>query len=100
MAAGVVSARGRAARRDKTETAIIAALRKIGVRVFLISGRGLPDLLCFYRGRWSVLEVKSKGGRLTDAQKNTRVLAPFPVVETVDQAFAAIGVSRGAGIQP
>lgn len=82
----------RNAKRDGTEQAIIRALRKVGVQVFLISGRGLPDLLTFHRGQWGVLEVKVKGGRLTDAQKNTRVLAPFPVVTNVEEAMKAVGL--------
>lgn len=79
---------GQTRRRDTTEARIVQALRKIGVQVFPISGRGVPDLLLFFRGRWSVLEVKSPGGRLTDAQKNTRVLAPFPVVSSIPEAVA------------
>jgi Holliday junction resolvase len=79
---------GQQRKRDTSEAQIVKALRKIGVQVFAISGRGVPDLLTFHRGRWGVIEVKTKGGRLTDAQKNTRVLAPFPVVETVDEAIA------------
>ena len=82
----------RNAKRDTTEKTIVKDLRKAGVQVFLVSGRGLPDLLTHFRGRWLPLEVKRKGGRLTDAQKNTRVLAPFPVVENSDQAFKAIGL--------
>jgi hypothetical protein len=83
------------AKRDGTERRIIQALRKVGVQVFPISGegRGLPDLLLFHRGRWSVLEVKaSKKSRLTDAQLNTRVTAPFPVVCTVEEALALFQV--------
>jgi hypothetical protein len=56
----------------------------------------LPDLLLFHRGRWSVLEVAcrkaSKKSRLTDAQLNTRVTAPFPVVCTVEEALALFQV--------
>jgi Holliday junction resolvase len=80
------------ARRDGTERRIIQALRKVGVQVFPMSGRGLPDLLLFHRGRWSVLEIKTKGGRLTDAQKNTRVTAPFPIASTVEEALALFQV--------
>lgn len=83
---------GQNRKRDTTERAIVAALRKAGVQVWPMSGRGLPDLLTHHRGRWLPLEVKTKGGRLTDAQKNTRVLAPFPVVETVEEAFREVGI--------
>ena len=31
--------------------------------------RGIPDLLCWYRGRSFVIELKVKGGRLSKEQK-------------------------------
>ena len=85
-------------KRDGNEKAVVAALRKLGVQVWRISGAGVPDLLCHYRGRWSVIEVKKKRGRLTDAQLNTRALAWFPVIESVEQALALFGIAdRGPG---
>lgn len=48
----------RAARRDKQEPSIIAALRAAGVAVYQVNGDGAPDLLCSVRGRLELLEVK------------------------------------------
>jgi Holliday junction resolvase len=85
---------GQVRKRDWNEPAIVDALRAIGVRVWRLSGPGLPDLLTHYRGIWSVIEVKKPRGKLTDAQCNTRALAHFPVVETIDQALALFQVKR------
>jgi len=58
----------RAARRDANEGEIVAALRAHGVRVFLVSDGGFPDLACLWRGAWHLLEVKTRTGALTPAQ--------------------------------
>lgn len=87
---------GQARKRDWNEPDIVEALRKIGVRVWRLNGAGIPDLLCHHKGKWSVIEVKKPRGKLTDAQCNTRALAPFPVVESVEQALQLFGVSAGA----
>lgn len=84
---------GQSRKRDENEAEIVKALRKAGAVVWRLSGPGLPDLLLHYRGRWHVMEVKRpKQGRLTDAQCNTRALAPFPVVESPEQALQAVGL--------
>lgn len=54
--------------RDKSEAAIVEALRAVGWRVWSVSGSGLPDLLILRRGVLKMLECKSKGGRLTTTQ--------------------------------
>lgn len=90
----------RAAKKDWNQGAIVDALRAIGVTVFVLNAEGLPDLLTHdIRGRacsmgcaWLPIEVKRPRGKLTPAQKGTRSIAPFPVVETVDQALALFGV--------
>ena len=92
----------RAAHRDKSEKPIVAALRAVGAHVFLLSGKGVPDLLVFFQGRWTPLEVKTpkmeragKGGRkaeLTAAQQVTIAQAPYAVVESVAEALAAVGI--------
>ena len=50
----------RAAKVDANQVAIVAALRKIGANVLHLHqlGKGVPDLLVFYRGRTMMLEVK------------------------------------------
>jgi Holliday junction resolvase len=49
----------RAAKRDDNEGEIVAALRKAGAVVRIITqGDGLPDLLVGYQGRTILMEVK------------------------------------------
>lgn len=75
-------------RRDAIEPAIIETLRAHGVQTWQVGGRGLPDLLCWHRGRPTVLEVKSGNARLSAVQ--ARADAPWPVVRTVDAAVEAV----------
>lgn len=56
-------------RRDQTEPAIVDYLRKRGCMVTRVSGRGTPDLLCGYVGRWFLVEVKAGSGKPTLAQE-------------------------------
>lgn len=89
----------RAAHRDKAEKPIVAALRAVGAHVLQLSGKGVPDLLVYFRGTWTPLEVKTpKAERMngtldpfTDAQRELMAKAPYPVVETPDAALLAIG---------
>ena len=76
-------------KRDAIEPAIIEALRGRGVTTWQVGGRGLPDLLCWYRGAPVVLEVKSGAqGRLSRVQAHLD--APWPVVRTVEDAVEAV----------
>ena len=56
-------------KRDKNEREIIDALAGHGVKSWQLSARGLPDLLCLKDGRLFLVEVKGKGGKLTEAQR-------------------------------
>ncbi len=56
-----------AARSDASQPQIVAALRAAGVSVWVI--KWPVDLLCGFHGRSIALEVKEKGGRLTDDQR-------------------------------
>ena len=90
-----------AARVDANQQQIVAALRKAGVFVQILSavGEGVPDLLCAYDGRWLLLEVKDSAKPLS-AQALTKVqikwhetakqYAPVYVVNSVAQAMQAI----------
>jgi hypothetical protein len=75
-------------RRDAIEPAIIEALRARGALTWQVGGRGLPDLLVWYRNQPVVLEVKSGNARLSAVQ--ARADAPWPVVRTVDAAVEAV----------
>lgn len=83
-----------AARRDENEAEIVQALTRVGAVVFRIDSPG--DLLVRFRGAWTVLEIKRRGGKLTPAQIESRIRTgqdprAIPVVETVDAALVAIG---------
>lgn len=55
---------------DANQQEIIDTLRQCGAFVFDLHGvgRGCPDLLVAWHGRWMLCEVKSKDGRLTPEQ--------------------------------
>jgi hypothetical protein len=94
-----------AARADRNQPEIVAALRAVGVSVQPLHtiGRGIPDLLCSFGSRTFLIEIKDptkpKSDRqLTDAQKKWHAEWPgeIYVVETVDEALAAAGVKLAA----
>ena len=81
----------RAAKRDGNEPAIIAALERVGCRVWRISSTAGPDLLVLTRkGSWLPVEIKNPAGlnRLTPAQRAAD--APWPVVRSANEARAAV----------
>lgn len=80
------------ARRDSNEGAIVDALKAIGVQVERVNSPGFPDLACWRWGddRVTLVEVKTRTGRLTEAQQRARV--PSTVVRTVDEALRLFGV--------
>lgn len=82
----------RRARRDANETAIVNALKAIGVCVHRVNSDSLPDLLTHFRGVWTPVEVKVKGGTLTPGQVDTYQQSPFPIVSSVAEALALFGV--------
>ncbi len=91
-------------RRDQNERAIVRALEKAGALVFQVSEAGLPDLLTYFRGRWLPVEIKRErlrrslsdrhGKSLTPSQCATYAVAPFPIVQTPEEALKAIGALR------
>lgn len=100
-----------AARVDDNHADIVKALHRIGVYVIDCShvGSGFPDLLCAYRGCWTLIEIKDgqkspSRRKLTPAQTvfHAEALAKgckVHVVESVDQAIrllSSIGVRRVA----
>jgi hypothetical protein len=86
---------------DANQGDIVQALRKVGAVVVLLTvlGDGIPDLLVGFRGETFLLEVKTAKGRLEEAQEvfiATWRGRPVRVVRTVDEAFAAIGLTARA----
>lgn len=82
-----------AAKRDKTESSIIAALRDCGATVAPISGAGVGDLIVGFRGQNFLIECKTKRGKLTEAQVKFREnwQGQYAVCRTDIQALEAIG---------
>lgn len=92
-----------AARADRNQPEIVAALRKVGVVVQPLHtiGRGIPDLLCTFGGRTFLVEIKDptkpKSDRqLTPTQRKWHAEWPgeIHVVETVDEALSAANIKK------
>jgi hypothetical protein len=81
----------RAAKVDRNQSQIVAALRKIGASVEPIHavGGGVPDLLVGFRGRTLLMEVKSEDGTLTDDQARWHLSwrGQKAIVRNVDEAL-------------
>jgi len=80
----------RAARQDNNHHELVEALKKIGARCFYI--KEPVDLVVGFRGRSILLEVKSPGKPLTQAQEE--FFATWPgeayLCHTVDEAINAV----------
>jgi hypothetical protein len=81
---------------DSNHAEIADALRGVGASVQSLApvGRGVPDLLCWFRGELHLLEVKS-GPRepLTPDEVNWHVRwrGHVHVVRSVEEALRAVG---------
>ena len=84
------------ARTDKNQAEIVFALRQAGAKVLPLHqiGNGCADLLVGFRGRLLLMEVKSKGGRLTSDELffYDNWMEYMVVVYSIDDALKAIGV--------
>lgn len=91
----------RAAKIDRNQPEIVAALRKVGATVQSLAGVGVgcPDLLCGFRGATFLLEVKDgekapSARELTPDQIEWHINwrgGPCQVVNDVAEALVAIG---------
>jgi hypothetical protein len=90
----------RAAKVDRNQAEIVAALRKAGATVQLLHavGKGCPDMLVGFRGKNFMLEVKDwklapSQKRLNDAQVEWHAgwKGQVAKVEDADAALAVIG---------
>ena len=84
----------RAAKVDKNQAEIVAALRQAGVQVQSLAaiGRGVPDLLCSRAMRVWLIEVKDGKGDLTPAQRAWHALWPVHVVRSPEEALRVVGL--------
>lgn len=90
----------RAAKVDANQEQVVAALRYAGAQVQSLAaiGKGVPDLLCSFRGNLFLLEVKD-GSKSPSRQKLTADQqtwhqtwgAVIEVVNSPEQALRAIG---------
>ena len=95
----------RAAKIDENQPEIVDALRKIGALVTILSavGNGVPDLVVWYRGLWTMLEVKDgakppSARKLTGDQERWHAVhrdARVYVVTSAEEAIAAITHPEG-----
>lgn len=81
---------------DQNHAPIVAALRKVGAEVIELARYGLsPDVLCLFRGRMILLEIKVPGGSLEESQRKLLDAGwPLVVVRSIDEALDAIGAVR------
>lgn len=93
----------RAAKVDRNQAEIVAALRKVGATVTDTSkvGNGFPDLTVGFRGKTYLMEVKD-GSKPPSARELTADQiewhiewrgGPCAVVNSVDEALAFIGAT-------
>ncbi len=95
----------RAAKIDDNQAEIVDALRKLGVSVWSTAalGKGFPDLVCGYRGKNYLFEVKD-GAKPLSARKLTEDEARFfgswngqvNVIESIDDALIFLGLSNAS----
>jgi len=80
----------RAAKVDTTQAAIVAALRGVGARVWVVNGA--VDLVVRFRGHYTLIDCKSKGTRMTPTQK-AMVADGWTIhfTHSVNEALYAIG---------
>jgi hypothetical protein len=83
------------AKTDKQQAEIVFALRAVGCKVYPTHrlGGGFPDLFTLYKDQPLLLEIKSKGGRMTPEEQDfyNQYQACTVVVYSVDEALRAIG---------
>ena len=94
----------RAAKIDANQEAVVIALRAAGAKVQSLAavGKGVPDLLCQYKGTFYLIEVKDgrkppSQRRLTDDQVKWHEewkSAFLGVVESPDEALRFIGAIK------
>jgi hypothetical protein len=82
-----------AAKRDANEGPIVDALKAAGATVRRLSETGVPDLIVGIDGANYLLEVKDKGGKLTEAEDTffNEWQGQKTIVRTPEEALRAIG---------
>ena len=82
-------------RSDKLQIEIVKGLRDVGAKVAITSrmGEGFPDILVKFRGVLHLMEIKSKGGKLTQDEVNffSDWCDVTTIVYSLDDALRIIG---------
>jgi len=83
-----------AAKVDSNQNAIVAGLKRAGCEVLSLArvGQGCPDLLVSRARDLWLMEVKTDGGVLNDAQIAFAKRWPVHVVRSVEAALAVVGL--------
>ena len=85
---------------DKNQAQIVRTLRSYGVSCqdIHVIGKGCPDLVCGYKGKNILLEIKnpSTKGRLTpmETRWHQRWQGQVAVVETAEEALSLFGIKH------
>lgn len=87
---------GHRGRVDGNHEQVVLALRRAGIAVKSLAavGEGVPDLLCCFRDRLVLLEVKVPGEKLNAAQE--KFAETFPVKVVTSPADAVLAVVEAA----
>ena len=84
-----------ASRADSNQREIVQALRTCGAAVQHIhrEGHGCPDILCGYKGKNYLLEIKMPGASLTkdELEWHSKWDGQVAVVHSIEEALNAIG---------
>jgi hypothetical protein len=76
--------------RDANEPPIVAALRQMGATVIIADH---PDLIVGFQNKTFLIELKTKGGRLTRSQEQLCSMwngGPLAVLYTLDEVIAFV----------
>lgn len=79
---------------DGNQREIVLGLRQLGALVLHLHtlGRGVPDLLIYFRGRFYLMEVKTRTGKLTPDESVFHALWPVHTVRSLHDAAAVLGL--------
>jgi hypothetical protein len=95
-----------ARKRDGNHRDVITALRQIGATTIDLAdlGRGRPDIGCWYRDRFFLLEVKNPKGRNRVEPGQADWLASWPgpaaVVRSAEEAIRVVTLCPGKSSAP
>lgn len=88
-------------KKDANQKAIVDGLEKVGVKVCILGGKGIPDLLIGYRFHFWLFELKD--GSKSPSQRKLRESQqrfadkwrgyPIVKIESLEEAFKTLGIN-------